>query len=477
MIDQISLPGLAVAILLPWLGGVILLRCLLRKTTHWNWFIIVGQGYFIGIFFLTLIIRALSAAGFTIDYWLIAGALTLCCVVGCVYILTESSKDYQTQKHSIPIPLWQWACITILISLVTIRYSVLLQELLLKPLYSWDSWMNWVPKAVVWFHHETLVNYIHPQDWLKAGQQYSQYTLGNYHAWSYPPTIPIILVWNMIGAGVSDHTALFIPWMLASINLSISLYGYLRLCGSSAVAATLAVYCLLNLPYLNVHIALPGYADLWLAAAFGCALLALCEWERCRRPEYALFCAILAGFCTQLKLPGIVLGAIVYLALFRSLLDWSLKRELGIYSILLLLLTSTLIIGMDTTLPIIGQVSLSLSKITLPIFGEFDLAYHPIEKPIVETLLTMNNWYLLWYIAIILLPIGFLRARFLRELSSFLFALFLAILFMVIYFFFTHHYWTAESFTTVNRWLIYLIAPTIYVSARIIRVVLAAQPK
>ncbi|MDX1269321.1 MAG: permease, partial [Oceanisphaera sp.] len=48
----------------------------------------------------------------------------------------------------------------------------------------------------------------------------------------------------------------------------------------SSIPAALAVFALLSQPLANTHVALPGYADLWLGVAFALGAMALAEWHR-----------------------------------------------------------------------------------------------------------------------------------------------------------------------------------------------------
>ena len=64
------------------------------------------------------------------------------------------------------MPHWQKAVVTVLLALLAWRYLTILQELLLRPLYAWDAWMNWAPKAIVWFHLEHLIEFVNPEQWL-----------------------------------------------------------------------------------------------------------------------------------------------------------------------------------------------------------------------------------------------------------------------------------------------------------------------
>ena len=60
------------------------------------------------------------------------------------------------------MPYWQKGVMTMLLALLAWRYLTIVQEMLLRPLYAWDAWMNWVPKAIVWFHSQGTHALCHP---------------------------------------------------------------------------------------------------------------------------------------------------------------------------------------------------------------------------------------------------------------------------------------------------------------------------
>lgn len=460
--EQFSNPGLMTSLVLPWLIGCIWVKILLEGSGRWNYFIVVGHGYFVGIFIMAIILRLGFAIGIDISFWPAIGALLAIGIAGILLqIIRGSARKEPTSTF--PLPMWQKLIIIILLGLLAWRYATLLQELLTRPLYSWDSWMNWAPKAITWFHLNEFTNFVSPDMWLQQSVDGKNHTLGNYHASVYPPLVPLIMLWSMMGAGTWDNTHIYLPWILLAVALGLALYGHLRLAGASSLLATTAVYILLSIPYLNVHIALAGYADLWLAAAFGMAMFSAHEWDKCRSWSYATLCLTLAIFCSQLKTPGIVLGVIILLTLLRSLLNLSFKKELTVLFIMMAVSLCVFIFGVSFQIPFAGYFSVSLTNIEIPLLGSFALKFKPIvSSAFITALFFMLNWNILWFLLIFLLTKCFFSGNLIKQPSSVWLGTFLALFFVVFVFYFTYHYEAALNFATINRALIYPIPALVF---------------
>lgn len=462
MADAISYPGLITALLLPWFAGTVLTRRLLLRCGRWNWCIVIGQGYFLGIFATTLIMRLSHWSGAGLHFWGLAAALALPGIFAILFPARLRAPNYQPRVSSMPIPHWQKAVMTMLLALLAWRYLTIVQEMLLRPLYAWDAWMNWVPKAIVWFHAKGLTPYVTPEQWLTQGSETLGYTLGNSEASTYPPTVSLIQLWSMLGARTWDDSRLFLPWFLAALNLGLALYGHLRLAGASVIVSTVACYMLLSMPYPNVHTTLAGYADLWLAACFGLAVFALHEWQRNRQWAYAALCLFLASMCSQLKNPGIVLGAIILATFFRSLLNLSQRTELAIALVLAVLLGLTLVFGVSVDIPLLGHISFSRSALSLPGLGDFRFEYQSVWPAFTQSMFTLLNWNLIFYLGILVILIKVVRGELLKPASNELLVLALTAVFLVVVFQFTGHTQEALNFVTINRAILHAIPALVF---------------
>lgn len=460
MINAISLPGLFVALTLPWVCGCIWISWLLRRTGRCNGFIVLGQGFFLGTLITTLFIRLWNLIGFDLHFWGIAAVVSIFSVLGMVLNYRYPASAV-TRVNREPLPPWHIAVATLLIGLIAWRHLTMLQELLLRPLFAWDAWMNWAPKAIVWFHHGALVDFVRPEQWLHQGDM-GTYTLGNRQASLYPIAVPLIQLWGMLGIGTWDHSAVYLPWIMAPICLGLAIFGHLRLAGVSFLRAVIACYLLLSLPYLNVHSTLAGYADIWLAAAFGLAVCALYEWRLSRHWAYAVLWALLALLCVQLKNPGVVLAVIIVVCGIRRWLNLSRKLEavlVGIMAVFLVLASAT---GVDIHIPYVGQIILDARTIEIGKLGRFTLEYHNVGRPLLETFFVMVNWNLMWYLLPVFLLWYFTPGRFVRRPTSEFLPVVLALAFVVFVFVFTKHYRAAENFVTLNRALLYPVPAIIF---------------
>ena len=462
MADPISYPGLATSLLLPWcLGGIWVHWLFVRSRQPCNWFVVTGLGYFAGIFFTALVVQLWGTANLEASFWKISIFLLVLASGGLLAHGKERGMAWNSQPRA-EWPLWQTAVIIILAGLLVWRQESLFRELATKPLYGWDAWMNWAPKAVVWFHRGELVDFVSPEQWLLQSGSTPVYTLGNHDAWAYPPGVPLILLWGMLGAGTSDHSYIYLPWIMASANLGVALYGHLRLAGASVLTALVACYLLLSLPYINVHTVIAGYADLWLTAAFSLAVFALHEWDKQRNWSWGLLCLAFGAMCSQLKTPGLILSMIVLVTFTRSLLRVRYKTELLTVAMILAIIGCSLVFGINLSIPFLGNLNISGQSIDMPLFGHFELEYHPVGGALIQSLFLMINWNILWYLLLPLFILKVWHGALLEPVSNELLAILLVMLFFIFVFFFTYKFINVLDFTTVNRALLYPVPALIF---------------
>lgn len=462
MQDTLSVTGLLIAHVLPWACGAVWVRWLLARTGRCNLPIVLGQGFFIGIFITTLVVRLWDAAGITLNFPALASVVAALTLLGVLLQLKRpaTATGVVNPPPAATMPL-QFVLVGILIGLIAWRYSTLSQELLLRPLYAWDAWMNWAPKAIVWFHQGTLVDYVSPEAWLTADAD--DYTLGNRQAWNYPITVPLIQLWNMLGAGTWDHGGIYLSWLFAPLCLGLALFGHLRLAGVSLPLATVAVYLLLSMPYMNVHSVLAGYADIWVAGAFALGVCALHEWQHTRHWAFAVLWLALAALCTQLKVPGIFMALILVGVGLRAWLSLDPLLEAGLTLVLLLGMIVLVALGVSADIPYIGQVSLSFEHMELGRIGLFEPAFHPVGGVIAETFFELINWHLLGYLVPAIVLYGLFRGRLLHSPDAATLAAILAFVFILSVFFFTGYYIQALNYVTLNRALLYTVPAIIFV--------------
>ena len=465
MTELPSIPGTLVALILPWLLGLAVLTGVLRRSTGWNHPIIVGHSYFVGLFFTTLIIRAWDKLGLPLHFWGIAATLAVLAAT-IHYSTRRQDRAAEAPTATTQGEAWQRIAICLLLALIAYRYCGLAQEIWLRPLYPWDAWMNWAPKAVVWFNLHELAAYVSPREWLDNPGDVQSYTTGALNAWKYPETVPLIQLWGMLGAGASDQNYSNLPWLLAPLAFALALYGHLRSSGSSALVAVIACYILLSIPYLTVHAALAGYADLWLALAFGAGAMALHEWQVARNWSWGLLTFLFAFACTQLKLPGIILGGIILAVFFVSAINPSRKTVVIAASTLLAVSAFVALAGLDLEIPALGRLKISTTSIVVPHLGAYELHYRPVHAALASSLFSLSNWNIFWYLFITLLLLKTAGLEILNRPSVELQCIALVFLFFGFVFYFTHISQYVQDFTTVNRAILYIIPASVFYACR-----------
>ena len=458
-----SLMGLGFALCLPWLVGIAGAGLLFPTGRPGRKPIIVGVGYFLGTWLATLVLRLTDLLGLPVGFTVPALILLLPGVLFAV--LTHKCAS----AHEGPVAGQENTSnlakllALLLVMMIGWRLLTVLGIVIEQPLFGWDAMMNWAPKAIVWFHQGQLTDFVDPSAWLLTGSEQGHYTLGNGPAATYPEMVPLIYLWHMLGAGTWDSPLLQLPWVLAAINLGLAVYGFLRMRHVPMLVSVLGCYVLLSLPYLNVHIAIGGYADLWLACAFGIGGITLHQLEIKPSRGMTLVVLLMALMCMQLKNPGIILGLILLLGITRIWIGLSWRSEL-----LILLATASIIaigfgLGLNINLAGVGPVHLSMKEFQLGLFGPYDFSFRAdATQPVIRSLFAMGNWHLLWYLAAI--GIGWKLTGIARPQRPGTLALMLisvSILYFIV-FFLSSYYYHAVSFITLNRAILYVVPGLVF---------------
>lgn len=445
--------GLIFALLLPALFGFSLLE-LLWRDSHWS--ARAGYGYLLGIFFITIILRVWDAFGLKLDFPLIS---TL--VVG-LSLVVFGLKGRLVPASTIKIPYssfdasWQKIVSLLLISILLVRYGGILLEIIWRPLYPWDAWMNWAPKAKTWFELKELAPFVNKFDWINDSNHLGIYTLGDPRASTYPPLVPLIQTWTALGMGSWTDNLVNLPWALCLAALGLAFYGQGRMLGAKPHTTLIALFLLLSTPFLNVHTALAGYADLWLASFYAMAGMAFLNWSRTRNPIQVFLCIIFAVACTQTKVPGVIW----VITLIPGALLVLLPKRLG-YSFIILtiagIITFLYVGGLSLHIPNIGEVTVIPEQIKIPGLKTMTIAYHPIWWTFVANGLNWDNWHLLGWLLLLTTPLllHFSFRSYMNLAASI--PILLGVLFLYVIFFYTKYHLEAIHNTTINRALLHLM--------------------
>ena len=453
-----GIPGLLTSLFLPGLLGYAWLHLLWRPAHLAAKF---GYGYLLGSMALAVVLLGWNAIGLTLDFFPIA--MTLLFLAFIPFLIHPFQPQFKNNDYSSNASPWQtwiwWFFLVILI----LRFGGLLLEDLWRPLYPWDAWMNWAPKAKVWFGLEELVPFVHYSQWPARSLDIRAYSLGNPDASLYPPHIPLVQLWIALGTGEWRDNWINLPWVLCAVALALAFYGQLRILRIAPFSSMLATYVLLSIPYLNTHVALGGYADLWMAAFYCAAVMSLIGWASTRARVQLLLVTLMGIGCILIKKPGLVWALTLVPGLFISIIP----VRLGYLMLLFLAIVLGVLIathGVTLTLVDSPPFIFSADMIQIPGLGVFPIAYHSSFRFFIDNILVRDNWHLLgWLVTFIFFTVVFFLKK-KRSLFPSLITLLIGILFMFFVFSFTQHYQAAADSTTINRATFHLLPALFYFS-------------
>ena len=421
-------PGLLAGLFLPWLLGVVWLRARWLKAAEINWPTLLGYGYLAGALATTFVMRLLDALGVRLGF--VSIGLTLLLLIAAGVWAGRGTALRRPQIDWRGLDGWHKAAFLALLAFIVIRLGGLGLEIVWRPLFPWDAWSQWATKARVWYELSELVPFVSTDVW-SSGKLAGAYTD---LAPSYPPAVPLLQVWMSYSLGRWDDALMNLPWLQCAIALGLAFYGQARRWGARPLFALMFTYFLLSLPVLDTHVALAGYADLFMGALYGLAAMAFFQWVRTRDVWQGVMALLFGLGCIFIKQPGIV-----WTLTFLPALLVVLAPRKGLVGIAVLAGAGAV------TLLVLGEMG------AFNLFGySVLLRYGPAWEPLWQNLMVLDNWHLLWYLAAaaLLLSMPRLLAPALRSMTVLVLG---AFAFMAVVFFFTQASAWAEDFSTLNR--------------------------
>jgi hypothetical protein len=440
---------LFIALFLPWLLGIVWLRIGWRKAEKDAWPLVFGYAYLLGILATTLVMHLWDMIGLKQAFWPIVGFLLVLLLLGLWmgYKIPWGDKKSAASSITGEQSPWQKLFFGLLLAVLIIRFVDLGLEILWRPLYPWDAWTTWASRTHVWFALKELVPFVDSADWLHSSSK-EIYTMP---AWDYPKTVSLIQLWISLALERWDDSLINLPWLLCAVTLGLAFYGQLRCWGLTPLASLLGTYLLLSLPLLNTHIALAGYADLWLATAYSLAGMAFLQWLRTGDPRQGWLALLFALACPLLKREGLIWMLTFLPPLLIARLSFKAMLWAGAGGLV------SLIAWYAAGGISIGELQLTPNVIRIPSLGRFEIVLHLVWEPFYQNLLVMNNWNLFWYLVIAALIFSAIHV--ITHRQFFIYFTFIASSLVVIFvtFFLTNNAAWAEYYTAINRILLHLV--------------------
>lgn len=439
--------ALAIPLLLGglWLSLLVPARTVARPALVW------GNGALIGVLLVPQILWGLHALGAPLAFLptaALAGALIATAAAAHLARARRGARIPSPPTTAPGIPAAQRALFLLLALLLAARVATLGLEILWRPLFPWDATMHWATKAKVWFELGRMAPFVENSVWLSTG---GDGAFTDRHP-GYPATIPLLQVWMNLAIGRWDESLMNLPWLLCFIALGGAFYGQLRTAGVGAVTSIAFTYLLLSMPLLNIHVALAGYADLFLGAAYCAGLMAFHNWLTTRQRWQGLLAIVFALACLAIKNEGAA-----WALTFLPALAVTVKTRHKLAKLLLLFaLVLALLAVLAHKNP--ALVADALKQITtLHISG---------LGGIIQAIWLHDNWHLLGYLFAAVIPLGLLSPGALtRRYPGLVVALSCALGIFLFLFLFTAFGEGASNFTGVGRLCIHLFPGLLFLCA------------
>ena len=443
---------LSLALLLPWLNGYLWLSYFESFFTGFataNRIRIAGYGFFFGYAILSFIIVLNSGISGKVSFLVVMSVLSLLTAAGAVLLRRKvrSAKNRQARAASSlslkkfgPV---EWAVLLLAIwALIHLSFSLL--EILSRPVYPWDAWLMWIYRAKAWFTLGTVFDFQNTVDWLATSAP--AFTV---NAIDYPMFASVIPFWAAIGLGYWSETLVNLPVILCGIAIALALYGQCREYGLSVSLTLVFCYLLFSTPFFGTHLALAGYADIWMSGFAGLGFVALIHGGISSRLKQSLFGLAMIALSVLVKNEGSVwlLGA----ATFFLILHVPRKPLLTTVAAGTVLVLLALKFGVDPiTIPLLGDVSVIDKRITLPFVGTFTLQVFNVWKQYLFSFFLTGSWNLIWILPLACLLIFAAKAK---ERSSTVVATFIFVFLatQALIFVFSSHGEFAIRYTAINR--------------------------
>jgi len=346
----------------------------------------------------------------------------------------------------------------ILLALLAAHAVLMADEILLRPMYPWDAWAAWLLKPKAWMLGGHLDRFVAFNEWLADASG----TLRTAPTWSYPEALGRLAIWFASAWGEWNAGVVGALWFALWLALLTGVYGQLRALGLPRNRAVIAVYALGSLPLINVHVALAGYADLWIATLLAFACLSWVRGlESGERGQFVL-AGLFAVMLPLVKLEGGIWFVLIGGAMLFARMSSRLRRvALVLAPIIALGIVTAYLLRWPLIAPMLDRVGLSADTDVL-------LEHAPaVIGAAAAGLFAQYNWHLFWFAVALTLLVRLpelKRSSPLRALGLFLL---LGCTFLFALFVLTPAGKWAESYTAVNR-LSLQIVPAMLVFAALL---------
>jgi len=423
----------------------------LLSSNNDNRFKIVGESFFWGVFLVISLLNimqyfSLSLSLKTFYYSMLVYAC--CALLVFLYLQIKNNKillNASIFQNFTPLYLLALALISLQL------YSIILQNQAL-PLSAWDGWYGWIAKAKIWFYHGINEPLVARTQWLITESKFTS------PIFQYPDGLSLIYVFNAHYFGWNE-TLLNGIYPASLIAFLLAYYGNIKQLLNSTKSACLAVVLLITIPFINTHIIIAGYADIWVAFYLALCLLNIQHFLNRPSLKKLIQSIIFMSALPMFKLESWVWLLLVVFSFVLTLLSKHRRR------MMLLLMGFVFIVwymldGFEYHFSF-GELVFKPNLIKVPALGTFVLSFVNTSSAWLEALFYSNNWNLLWYS----LPfVIFASIKMKSHKALVLPSLYLTftVLFIFVLFYMTYASIFANDFTSSNRVVLHIVPVYIY---------------
>ncbi len=463
-------------LLLPWLGGTLWLAFAdnhFNNSSQVNRFRQAGYGFFLG--YAVLFIAIMASNKFF-------GAVSWPYLMGFLLIFAASGgfAAWQSRQPSMALPsqatppmnTFGKTLTAIMMVLMLVHLAFIAVEIFTQPVYPWDAWLAWVYRAKAWFMAGNMAAVVSTTDWAMATTA-NIYTID---AFRYPLFPSVIPYWAALSLGSWSETLVNLPVLFAGLALGMAIYGQCREHGLSIATSLITCYLLYSIPLLGTHLALAGYADIWMAGFTGLGFVALMRGAIMRdQPGNSGFQMVLGFLMVLFSIWVKNEGAVWFLAAIAMLILATSRPRVPILMMVAAVVVALIVFALGFThidIPLIGKLGIVDGRLAIPFIGNFALELHNVQHVYWDNFLKMGSWNLLWVFVIASLLLGFKSPNVVSGYRARRAALSFILIFMATQLFifgFTDQGLWADTYTAINR------LPLHFIPALLFAVVVIAQ--
>lgn len=409
---------------------------------------LVGFSFAVGILAIVFAMQTFGAVGIGFSILPIFGLALAYSGVFAGLLLRADRKQPCSVQPIADVASWERVVLAVAVLMTTWRMSVAAAETLLRPILGWDAFWAWVPRARVWFEHRAHVVFVEADQWGEAGS----YAMKWYF---YPSATPLVQVWTALGVGSWDETLVSMAWPALWAAMGLACYGQARRLGAPVALAAIATWMSLSTPTASAHVALAGYADLWVAAIAGFATMAMAEAVLTGRRAAAWVAVFLMVAAANIKSEGIFwpAAALGSLALTKLPLRYVMRVAGGMLGVAILV---WLIGGFDLTVPGLGQFLITAERVGFPGLPTMTTVFHNSSAALSQFLVQAEGFHFFWPLVAGLVLWLVTKATRLAKLALLLVYVALVSTAYASVFYFTHAWQYAETGTAVGRLALHL---------------------